>query len=130
MSSEPVADPFALRERLLLPAQNRALRTVKRHLVEAQNRALEDLRLTDGWEPDASIVSEEVIEACGSITVGPSVDVTVTGSGVVLRAPTLVISDLSTTTDAVLTLDSALPETCPLPGPAVQTRELLRNVER
>jgi hypothetical protein len=63
LSSEPVADPFALRERLLLPAQNRALRTVKRHLVEAQNRALEDLRLTDGWEPDASIVSEEVIEA-------------------------------------------------------------------
>ena len=43
--------------------QNRALRTVKRHLVEAQNRALEDLRLTDGWEPDASIVSEEVVEA-------------------------------------------------------------------
>ena len=63
LSSEPVADPFALRERLLLPAQNRALRTVKRHLVEAQNRALEDLRLTDGWKPDASIVSEGTIEA-------------------------------------------------------------------
>jgi len=56
-------DAFALRERLLLPVQNRALRTVKRHLVEAQNRALEDLRLTDGWEPDASIVSDEVVEA-------------------------------------------------------------------
>jgi len=61
--SEAMADPFALRERLLLPVQNRALRTVKRHLVEAQNRALEELRLTDGWEPDTSIVSEEVVEA-------------------------------------------------------------------
>jgi hypothetical protein len=61
--SETTADPFALRERLLLPVQNRALRTVKRHLVEAQNRALEELRLTDGWEPDTSIVSEEVVEA-------------------------------------------------------------------
>lgn len=56
-------DAFALRERLLLPVQNRALRTVKRHLVEAQNRALEDLRLTDGWEPDDSIVSDEVVGA-------------------------------------------------------------------
>ena len=56
-------DPVALREKLLLPVQNRALRTVKRHLVEAQNRALEDLRLTDGWEPDASIVSDEVVES-------------------------------------------------------------------
>ena len=56
-------DALELRERLLLPVQNRALRTVKRHLVEAQNRALEDLRLTDGWEPDASIVSGEVVDA-------------------------------------------------------------------
>jgi hypothetical protein len=56
-------DAFALRERLLLPVQNRALRTVKRHLVEAQNRALEDLRLTEEWEPDESIVSDEVVEA-------------------------------------------------------------------
>ena len=61
--SETAVDPFALRERLLLPVQNRALRTVKRHLVEAQNRSLEDLRLIEGWEPDASIVSEEVVEA-------------------------------------------------------------------
>ena len=65
--AEPVAgddlDALDLRERLLLPVQNRALRTVKRHLVEAQNRALEDLRLTDGWEPDASIISDEVVEA-------------------------------------------------------------------
>ena len=56
-------DPFDLRERLLLPAQNRALRTIKRNLVETQNRALENLRLTEGWEPDASIVSEEVTDA-------------------------------------------------------------------
>jgi cell division septum initiation protein DivIVA len=56
-------DPFDLRERLLLPAQNRALRIIKRNLVETQNRALENLRLTEGWEPDASIVSEEVTDA-------------------------------------------------------------------
>ncbi len=60
-------DPFALRERLLLPVQNRALRTVKRHLVEAQNRSLEDLRLTDGWEPDASIVSDEIVDSLSDL---------------------------------------------------------------
>jgi hypothetical protein len=60
---KPGLDPFALRERHLLPVQNRALRSVKRSLVEAQNRALEDLRLVEGWEPDASIVSGEVSDA-------------------------------------------------------------------
>ncbi len=61
-------DPFELRERLLLPVQNRALRTVKRHLVEAQNRSLEDLRLTEGWEPDGSIVADEVFESLAVLT--------------------------------------------------------------
>ena len=61
--TEPSLDPFALRERHLLPIQNRALRGVKRNLVEAQNRALEDLRLVDGWEPDGNIVSGEISEA-------------------------------------------------------------------
>ncbi len=56
-------DPFALRERHLLPVQNRTLRTVKRRLVEAQNQALENLRLIDGWEPDETIVDGEVSEA-------------------------------------------------------------------
>ncbi|MEA3503224.1 MAG: hypothetical protein U9R47_10645, partial [Actinomycetota bacterium] len=36
------------------------LRSVKRSLVEAQNQALENLRLIDGWEPDAAIVNGEV----------------------------------------------------------------------
>jgi hypothetical protein len=61
--SEPSLDPFALRERHLLPVQNRALRSVKRSLVEAQNQALEDLRLVDGWEPDESIVRGEISDA-------------------------------------------------------------------
>ncbi|MEA3509837.1 MAG: hypothetical protein U9R51_00230, partial [Actinomycetota bacterium] len=61
--SEPSLDPFALRERHLLPVQNRALRSVKRSLVEAQNQALEDLRLVEGWEPDENIVAVEVAEA-------------------------------------------------------------------
>jgi DivIVA domain-containing protein len=46
-------DPFELRSRLILPVSNRALRNIKRQLTEAQNEALEELRLSDGeWEPD------------------------------------------------------------------------------
>jgi hypothetical protein len=46
-------DPFELKARLLLPVSNRALRNIKRQLTEAQNEALEELRLSDGeWEPD------------------------------------------------------------------------------
>jgi len=56
-------DPFGLRERYLLPVQNRALRAVKRRLVEVQNQALEDLRLNDGWIPDASIFGGDVRRA-------------------------------------------------------------------
>ncbi len=61
--SEPSIDPIALRDRHLLPVQNRALRSIKRRLVEAQNQALENLRLIEGWEPDATIVDGEVSEA-------------------------------------------------------------------
>ncbi len=64
---EPALDPFALRERHLLPVQNRVLRSVKRSLVEAQNQALEDLRLVDGWTPDESIVAVEVSEALSAL---------------------------------------------------------------
>jgi len=53
-------DPFALRDRLLLPVQNRALRLVKRQLVSAQNRALEHLRLDEAWTPDISLVDGEI----------------------------------------------------------------------
>ena len=46
-------DAMELRSRLLLPVSNRALRNIKRQLTEAQNEALEELRLSDGaWEPD------------------------------------------------------------------------------
>ncbi|NNF65257.1 MAG: hypothetical protein HKN07_13495 [Acidimicrobiia bacterium] len=46
-------DPFELRERLLLPIENRALRGVKRTIVGLQNRVLEDLRLAgDDWSPE------------------------------------------------------------------------------
>jgi DivIVA domain-containing protein len=51
-----VTDPFELRDRLLLPIQNRALRSVKRRLVDLQNRVLEELRVDgDGWAPQASM---------------------------------------------------------------------------
>ena len=53
-------DPFALRDRLLLPVQNRALRLVKRQLVSAQNRALEELRLDESWIPDITLVDGEI----------------------------------------------------------------------
>ena len=53
-------DPFALRDRLLLPVQNRALRLVKRRLVAAQNRALEALRLDAEWVPDDEMMDGEI----------------------------------------------------------------------
>lgn len=46
-------DPHELRDRLLLPAANRIMRSVKRQLTEDQNIALEELRLSEaGWSPD------------------------------------------------------------------------------
>jgi hypothetical protein len=50
------SNAFELRDRLLLPIQNRALRAVKRRLVDLQNRVLEELRV-DGvdWEPEAAM---------------------------------------------------------------------------
>lgn len=53
-------DPFALRDRLLLPVQNRALRLVKRRLVSAQNRALEELRLDAEWVPGPDLVDGDI----------------------------------------------------------------------
>ena len=47
-----MADPFELRDRLLLPVTNRALRNIKRQLTELQNLALEELRVSSGsWRP-------------------------------------------------------------------------------
>jgi len=56
--SEPI-DPFGLRDRVLLPIQNAALRTIKRGLVELQNRALEHLRVApEEWTPDRSFTGD------------------------------------------------------------------------
>ncbi len=53
-----VGDPFELRDKLLLPIENRALRTVKRRLVDLQNRVLEELRVSDdSWEPDRAMIA-------------------------------------------------------------------------
>ncbi len=44
-----------LRDQLLLPITNRVLRDLKRQLTEAQNLALEQLRLSnDPWMPDTA----------------------------------------------------------------------------
>ena len=54
-------DPFELRQRLLLPVSNRALRNLKRQLTELQNDALEELRVSGGsWEPQPSNMEEQV----------------------------------------------------------------------
>lgn len=54
-------DPFELRDRLLLPITNRALRNVKRQLTEEQNVALEEIRLADGaWDPSIAELTERV----------------------------------------------------------------------
>jgi hypothetical protein len=54
-------DPFELRQRLLLPVSNRALRSIKRQLTEIQNEALEELRVSGGeWEPQASAMEEQI----------------------------------------------------------------------
>jgi hypothetical protein len=54
-------DPFEIRDRLLLPAANRALRNLKRQLTEEQNVALEELRLhEEEWEPTLDAVTNRV----------------------------------------------------------------------
>ncbi len=46
-------DPFELRDRLLLPLTNKALRDAKRAIVDIQNVVLEELRTSGGaWSPD------------------------------------------------------------------------------
>jgi DivIVA domain-containing protein len=54
-------DPFELRQRLLLPVSNRALRNIKRQLTEIQNDALEELRVSGGeWEPQPTAMEEQI----------------------------------------------------------------------
>lgn len=54
-------DPFEIRDRLLLPITNEALRAVKRALTDAQNQALEQIRVNAGeWRPDEAELEELV----------------------------------------------------------------------
>jgi DivIVA domain-containing protein len=54
-------DPFELRDRLLLPVGNRALRSLKRQLTEEQNVVLEEIRLDEGaWTPDVASIHDRV----------------------------------------------------------------------
>lgn len=61
---EDAGDPFETRDRLLLPITNQALRAVKRALTEAQNEALEQIRL-GRWEVEGddleALVHEELV---------------------------------------------------------------------
>lgn len=62
-------DPFETRERLLLPLTNGALRSVKRKLTEAQNEALDQLRVTDGdWNPESGAMGELFTEELAGLT--------------------------------------------------------------
>ncbi len=54
-------DAFDVRDRYLIPIANRALRAVKRDIVELQNRVLEELRVAQTeWQVDGSMVVAEV----------------------------------------------------------------------
>jgi DivIVA domain-containing protein len=70
------ADPFEVRDELLLPVTNRALRNLKRQLTEEQNAALEAIRLDEtGWAPDvktlqAGLRAELVVLAAESFAAG------------------------------------------------------------
>jgi DivIVA domain-containing protein len=65
-----MSKPFDVRDRLLLPVTNRVLRAVKRELTEAQNIALEELRVEEGnWEPDAATIAERLHDSVGELLV-------------------------------------------------------------
>lgn len=54
-------DPFELRDHLLLPISNKTLRTLKRGLTEAQNIALDELRVQElAWSPDSSALEASI----------------------------------------------------------------------
>ncbi|NIA25568.1 MAG: DivIVA domain-containing protein [Gammaproteobacteria bacterium] len=60
-STVPAADPFEVRDRLLLPITNKTLRTLKRSLTEAQNIALDELRVQETvWKPDVDSLEVRV----------------------------------------------------------------------
>ncbi len=57
----PGLDAMELRDQLVLPITNRILRSVKRQLTEAQNIALEEIRVADGvWAPSVGELAAEL----------------------------------------------------------------------
>lgn len=59
--AEDSPDLFGIRDEILLPIANRALRNLKRQLTEEQNAALESIRIDDkGWEPDSESLAAGV----------------------------------------------------------------------
>ena len=86
-------DPFELRDELLLPVSNRALRNLKRQLTEEQNNALEAIRLDEsGWMPDqetleASLRPDLVVLAAESFAAGHAAAEKLTGDKLA-RPPT------------------------------------------
>ncbi|CAN5842030.1 hypothetical protein BH23ACT5_BH23ACT5_13050 [soil metagenome] len=62
-SADEAGVAFETRERLLLPITNSALRTVKRTLTDAQNEALDRIRVSEGaWTPDEAFLGENLAE--------------------------------------------------------------------
>jgi len=60
---DAVGDVFERRDAVLLPVANEALRDIKKSLTEAQNDALEALRLDhQGWVPDGAGLEDRVRE--------------------------------------------------------------------
>jgi DivIVA domain-containing protein len=104
-------DPFAIRDELLLPIANRALRNLKRQLTEEQNGALEGIRLDEsGWNPDAkalaaSMKADLVVLAAESFTAGHAAAETHTGKK--LSRPTAPKSNLASEFAAAITADLA-----------------------
>jgi hypothetical protein len=61
-------DPFELRDRLLLPVTNKALRSLKHEIVELQNVALEELRTGgDAWRPDGEAMAATAGSVLGDL---------------------------------------------------------------
>ncbi len=90
-ATPPGEGAFELRDRLLVPIENEALRAVKRRVLDLQNRVLEGLRTSpDGWQPDgdefAAVLADDVdamggrayaagVSAAAQLTAHPNVDV-------------------------------------------------------
>lgn len=61
------ADLLAARTSALLPIVNGALRGIKRELADAQNRALEALRLEGEWSPSQATLANQFAERLGEV---------------------------------------------------------------